>query len=51
MVLGCTGGCWFTVALMNVLMNSFAFSLDESWQATYMGNRGYWNREYGNWVG
>jgi hypothetical protein len=38
MVLGCTGGCWFTAALMNVLMNSFALSLDEStWQATYMG--------------
>jgi hypothetical protein len=28
MVLGCPGGCWFTVALMNVLMDSFAFSLD-----------------------
>ncbi len=32
MVLGCPGGCWFTVALMNVLTNSFAFSLGESWQ-------------------
>jgi hypothetical protein len=51
MVLGCTGGCWFTVALMKVLMNSVAFSLDESCPTTYMGYRGRWNREYGNWVG